>query len=66
MPCLDAEALTNDGEGLDFLRAVLDTAPGQFVPADAFDPNAQRPSWTISAPERDSAPRQDKMVPEAA
>lgn len=57
MSCLDAKALTQDPEGLGFLKAVLDVPAGAQPVAGAFDPDQTRQGWTVYPTEADLTAR---------
>ena len=56
MPSLDANALTQDLDGMAFLSGVLGTNDGSApspIPG-AFDPDASRLGWTVRPSEDDA------------
>ena len=66
MPHLDANALADDPEGMEFLREVLDVSPSAPRPWGAFEvkPLAVTPQRNLEA--EINRPRRLALVPEAA
>lgn len=66
MPHLDAKALSDDPEGIDFLREVLEVSATAPRPWGAFDvkPAAGTPQKSLEA--EVNRPRRVALVPEAA